>query len=91
MGSWAVLFRASFHEIARTFRLSPELRVPCASLACPHFVAATRGVLSPAMGVRLALEVVIGVAKTCPLTRADQRVDPDSFGRAVVRFEDGRG
>jgi hypothetical protein len=85
----AVLFRGPFHDIARTFRLSPELQVACAALACVHLLAATQSVLTPAIGVRLAFEILVGVAKTGPLVRVDQRIDPESFGRAVVRFEGG--
>jgi hypothetical protein len=85
----AALFRGQFHHLARTFRLHTDLQMAAAALACARFVSLTRDVLAPAVGARLAFEIIIGVSKTCPLTSADQSVDPDSFGRVVVRFEDG--
>jgi hypothetical protein len=84
----AVLFRGALADVARSERLSLELKIACSALACVRLVSATREVLSPALSVRLALEVVVGAAKTCPLVRVDQPIVPDSFGRQVVRFEE---
>lgn len=85
----AVLFRTRFRQLAKSQGLDSSLATGCATLACVRFISAAEEVLPPPVAVRLALEVTIGTAKTCPLARMDQRVDPAAFGREVLRFEDG--
>lgn len=83
----AARFRPDFRRIAGAHSLSRPLRMGCATLVCARLVGVTREALDPRIGVRLALEVVLGSAKMRPLVRGDEPMDPARFGGEVVVFE----
>jgi hypothetical protein len=90
----AARFREGFQKMARDFRLRPNEKTAAATLAFIQAVAvcSVGDPFTPAMevgiGLRLAFEVVIGAAKTCPLLRPNERVDPEAFGRRFILFEE---
>lgn len=83
-------FRPSLHELVS--KDEGELDLPrCmlhSAVATVELLGATREVLDSAIGVRLAMEIVIGMAKACPLDARDQVVDEASFKGQVVVFEE---